>query len=419
MTDAHHDVTIARLGAQGDGLVEGGPVGESVAGNDAEPLFVPGALPGERWRIGGAGAPALLTASPDRIAPVCRHFGACGGCKTQHMAPSLYRRWKHDIIATAFAHRGLNVSIEPIRIVPLHTRRRAVFGVRRKGDTVAIGFREEGRHALVDMTECPVLTPEIVDALPALRDIARLAVPDGIGGRLLVTATDTGLDVALETGRAKLSAVARAEIARHAQAARFARVTVDADPVALLAAPTLKFAGVPVAIPSSAFLQAVPEAEAILADLVAQGIGRAKRVADLFCGLGTFTFPLARRAEVLAVDSDKTAVAALDEARRHAQGLRNIETKVRDLFREPLAPQELKGLDAVVYDPPRAGAKEQTAAIARAKVPVVVAVSCNPATLARDVRILVDAGYRIRTVTPVDQFVFTPHLEAVTVLQRQ
>jgi 23S rRNA (uracil1939-C5)-methyltransferase len=408
-SDHASEVIIDRLGAQGDGIVETG---------GAAPLFVPGGLPGERWALAAGGPPRRLCDAPERIEPVCPHFGACGGCKAQHMSAALYRAWKTDIIHTAFAHRGLDVPIAPLRSVAIRSRRRAVFGVRRSGPDVAIGFREEGQHRLVDVTSCVVLVPEVVAALPALREMARLAVPSGVGGRLVVTATATGLDVAFETGKAKLSADARANLAQLAQSAGVARLTVDGDPVALIATPALMFAGVSVALPQNAFVQAVPEAEAILSALVLTGVGKAKRVADLFAGLGTFTFALARRAEVLAVDSDRRAIGALGNAARHAQGLRPITTKIRDLFREPLSAQELKGLDAVVLDPPRAGAKDQSAAIARAKVATVVAVSCNPATLARDIRILVDAGYRVDGVTPVDQFVFSAHLEAVAVLRR-
>jgi 23S rRNA (uracil1939-C5)-methyltransferase len=186
----------------------------------------------------------------------------------------------------------------------------------------------------------------------------------------------------------------------------------------LRAAPTLSIAGIAVSPPPAAFLQAACEAETVLQELVVAGVGKARQVADLFSGLGTFALALASKARVLAIDGERPLIEALAEAHRRAQGLKPVTTRVRDLYLDPLSPRELDGFDAVVFDPPRAGAKTQAEAIARSKVKTVVAVSCNPATLARDLRILIDSGYRLARVTPVDQFLFTPHLEAVAVLRR-
>jgi 23S rRNA (uracil1939-C5)-methyltransferase len=322
-------------------------------------------------------------------------------------------------VRAAFRHRGLEVEIAPLVAIPPGTRRRAVLGAARDKKGVRLGFREEGAHTLVDIGECPVLVPAIAEALPALHRLAGSALPPGASARLTVTATAAGLDVALDTESPAPGADSAPRLAGLAAGQGIARLMLNGDLIALGGKPALTFAGVDVALPADAFVQAAPEAEAIMTGLVVAAAAKAKQVADLYCGVGTFTFPLARKARVLAVDGNRASIAALKDAALRAQGIKAIEAKVRDLAREPLSRNELAPFDAVVFDPPRAGAKAQTEALARSKVPVVIAVSCNPATLARDARILVDGGYRIERVTPIDQFVFSGQVEAVAVLRRQ
>ena len=418
---ARATVQISRLGAQGDGVADG-------AGG---PVFVRGALPGETWEILGEHV-EQRSSSAFRVAPPCRHFGICGGCAAQHMSDAIYAKWKEDVVAEAFRHRGLDVDVAPLMRVAVRSRRRAVMGAVIEGRGVHLGFRAEGEHRLVDLAECHVLDPAIVAAFEPLRALTRLllmhepkATAKGKSrrkeqrtARITVTRLDAGLDVAIDVGCGVLPAELSAALAAIADSARLVRLSVDGDVVLLRGRPVLTVGGIATQPPPSVFLQAVPEAELKLRDLVLAGVGSAKRVADLFCGIGTFTFPLARRAEVLALDGDAKAIAALAYAAKHAQGLRKIEARVRDLGREPLSRTELAPFDAVVFDPPRAGASEQASAIAKSKVPVVVAVSCNPATLARDARILVDGGFALDRITPVDQFVWTPHIEAVAVFRR-
>jgi 23S rRNA (uracil1939-C5)-methyltransferase len=402
------EVEITQLGARGDGVAE-------CAG---EPVYVPFALPGERWRLDGGG-PKRLTESPERSAPVCRHFGLCGGCVAQHMSRRLQDAWKRDIVVNAFRHRGIAADVAPLRRLAAHSRRRAFLGVERRGSNVVIGFREEGQHKLVDVEECPVLDPKIVTALGRLRNMARVAMPEGQGGRLVVTRLDGGLDVSFDNGSRALEPAARAELAALAQAAGLVRLTVGGEPIFLGGAAAITIDGVAVEPVQGAFLQAVPEAEALLIGHVLAALPpKARRVADLFSGIGTFTFALARRAPVSAFDSDKRAIGALAAAAKRAQGLKPIEARARDLFRDPLSARELEAFDAVVLDPPRAGACAQAERIAKSKVRIVIAVSCNPATLARDARTLIDGGYKLGTVTPIDQFIYSPHVEAVTVLCR-
>lgn len=400
------DVVIERIGAHGDG----------VAGDGS---FVPFALPGERWTIGGDRPPERLSASAQRVAPICQHFTTCGGCLAQHMAPALYAEWKQNTIRHAFAHRGLEADVQPLTAIAPRSRRRAFMGIERGDRDIKIGFREEGEHTLVDILECPVLDPLIVAALPVIKDMALIAMAPRSSGRLIVTKLDHGLDVSFDNGVKLLKPEARQKLAEMCKHAGIIRLIVAQDAIAEHTTPTLTIGGVAITPPPSIFLQAVPQAEALLIDLVTSALpAKAKRVADLFCGIGTFTLPLARRVKVLAADSDKRALDALQFALNHASGLKPVDVLKRDLFREPLSARELDGVDAVVIDPPRAGASEQTLRIAKSKIKTVMAVSCAPATLARDAKTLIDAGFRMGPVTPIDQFLYTPHTEAFTVFQR-
>lgn len=408
-----HDQTavVQRLGASGDGVVE------TAAGQ----LFVPGALPGETIAFGGDASPAIVgEPSPDRRAlPLCPHVERCGGCALQHLSDDLYRAWKPTVLTSALRQHGFDITPEPMRWVPLASRRRAVLTAIRNDDGAEIGFRGRRSHRLEPITRCAVLVPAIVEALPGLAAIAALVLAPGGETHVTVAATPDGIDAAFESGRKSIPPGDLERALRIAAANRIARLTLAGAPLGVRAAPRVDVAGIKVALPPGAFLQAALAAETTLQDLVAAGIGKSRAVADLFAGLGTFTLPLARKARVLAIDSDRALITALAEAHRHTSGLKPLETRIRDLFLDPLSPRELEAFDAVVFDPPRAGAKAQAASLARSKVKAVVAVSCNPATLARDLRTLVDGGYRLERVTPVDQFLFTPHLEAVAVLRRR
>lgn len=402
------EVVIERLGAKGDG----------VATRGGEPVYVPFALPGERWRIDGE-RPERLTDSADRAAPACRHFLHCGGCLAQHMSPALYRDWKRGLVVDAFRHRGIAAEVAPLVVVDAASRRRAFLGVERRGADVIIGFREEGQHTLVDLAECPVLDPLIVGAVPGLRALARLVMADRAGGRLVVTRLDHGLDVSFDNGRKDLSPHERAEAGGLAQKMRLQRLVVGGEAIVAAGKPVVTIGGVTVEIEPGLFLQAVPQAERLIADLCVKALPKSvKTAADLFSGVGTLAIPLARRASVSAYDSDKRAIAALANAVRHAQGLKPLTAVVRDLFRDPLSARELGSFDAVVFDPPRAGAAEQAERLAKSKVPLVIAVSCNPATLARDARMLIDGGLRMGPVTPIDQFLYSAHVEALAVFRR-
>lgn len=336
-----------------------------------------------------------------------------------HMPRAVYEAWKRDIVVGALRQHGIGEDVVgPLVTIPIAGRRRAVFTAERHGGRFVLGFREAASHRLEPITACAVLVPEIVRLLPRLADLAARLLPDETSARFTVLATETGVDVVLVDPKVRLDAASRAALADVARACRIARVSIGREPVLTLTPPRLTFGGVAVTPPPGAFVQAVGAAETALTDHVVAGIGRAKSVADLFAGLGTFTLPAARKARVVAIDTEADALAALAVGVRGASGLKPVETRVRDLLREPLSPKELSGFDAVVFDPPRAGAKEQAERLARSAVKRVVAVSCNPVTLARDLETLIAGGYRLRGVTPVDQFVFTAHVEAVAILER-
>jgi 23S rRNA (uracil1939-C5)-methyltransferase len=405
------DLTIDRLGAQGDGIAE------SAQG----PVFVPFTLPGERVRAemtpDGKHADCIevLDPSPDRIEPVCPHFGLCGGCALQHLETAGYLAWKRELVVTALKSRGLDMPVEPARAVPLGSRRRATFSLERRGNDVVLGYRRVRSHDTIGIDICPILSLRIVAALPALKAMLAPLLGNSREARVAVTETETGLDVNVDGVRPPETALGK--LADTAQAQGIARITAGSETV-MLAPPTLQLGRAHVRLPAGSFLQASPAAEAEMVALVREGIGKAKRVADLFCGLGTFSFALAERATVDGYESNAEALAALSDAARHTPQLTPIRGHRRDLFRDPLGWQELRPYNAVVFDPPRSGAAAQAEQLAKSKVGRVIAVSCNPGTLARDLRLLVDGGYKITRVVPIDQFLYSSHVEVVAHLER-
>jgi 23S rRNA (uracil1939-C5)-methyltransferase len=406
------EVEIARLGAGGDGVVE------DISG----PIYVPFTLPGERVVITlepGSDRGALLEVlapSPDRVAPVCPYFGACGGCSLQHMERGAYLAWKREQLAAALKARGLSIEIEPVRPVPLGSRRRAALALGRDKNGAVLGYRRARSHDLIDVSTCPVLTPSMSNSLAKLKPALAPLLGGKREARVTVTETGSGLDVLLEGARPNPAAIST--FAAQAAALGVARLTADGESISLGGAPEVDLSGAKVKLPPGAFLQASRESEAELVKLTREGTEGAKRVADLFAGLGTFTFALARTSAVDAYEADEATLAALAEAARRTPKLKPVRTFVRDLFRSPLGAKELDPYDAVVFDPPRAGAAAQAEALAKSRIPMLVAVSCNSGTLARDLRILVDGGYRISRVVPVDQFLFSPHVEVVAHLVR-
>jgi len=405
-------LSILLLGAQGDGRAE----------ENGAWVNVPFTLAGEIVRVDGAGERLtlleVLTPSPDRAAPACRHFGACGGCTLQHMAPAAYADFKQQQIVRALSARGLEAEVTPAWITPRASRRRAAFTAKRTGKQVAIGFHARKSHELVEIRECAVARPAIIAALPALKEIAGylLSGRDGVG--LLVTETDAGLDLHV-TGLAQdVKALARAQASSAALRAGFARVSIEGANVLTERQPSLPAGAARLFPPPGGFLQASAEAETEMERIIREHLKFAASVADLFSGCGTFALRLAAEASVLAAEGNAAAIEALKASVSAAPGLKPVTAEVRDLFRNPYGARELARLDGIVLDPPRAGAAAQVAEIAKSRVPRVAYVSCDPATLARDLRTLVDGGYRIVRIHPVDQFLWSAHVEAVALLER-
>lgn len=405
-------LTIERLGAQGDGVADG----------ERGPVYVPFALPGEVVNAAverdRGTVIALLEASPLRIEPACRHFTVCGGCALQHLEEAAYREFKRQRVVEPLRQAGISAEVAPLVSCPRESRRRVVLAARRTERGMLLGFHRPMSPEIVDIRECPVSLPSIVAALDDLRAVARLAGNTPRAFRMTVTVTASGLDVALaESGR--LDDATRRNLSDLAIRLGLARLSIDGEIVVEPKKPVLMAGDVAVSPPAGAFLQAVESAEDAMAGLALAHLGKARRVADLFAGSGAFMFRLARHAEVHAVEGDAAALSALDRAFRHSAGLKKVTGERRDLFRRPLLPRELDRFDGVVFDPPRAGAEEQATQLARSAVPRVVAVSCNPATLARDLSILVAGGYGIASVTPIDQFLWSPHVEAVALLEKR
>ena len=412
MSDEPQTFPVVRLGQEGDGVI---------VLADGE-RFVAGALPGERVMFANDRPPVVLETSfsgARRSVPLCPHVARCGGCSVQHMDDDLYRGWKATLLPEALRRLGLDATVvRPMIEVPRMSRRRAVFSVRRDGARVDVGFHAARSQTIEAITRCGVLSPDIVAGVVAVRALGRSLLTSKSEARVSVLDTTAGLDIGFDAARSDLSADGHALVVETARAHRVARVSVGTRVLVTHADPVLSMSGVDVVPPPGAFVQAVADAEVAMVRLAVAGVGKAKRVADLFAGLGPFSLALAAKARVLAVDSDQALTAALEMAHRKAQGLKPIETKVRDLFTDPLSPRELEGIDAVVFDPPRAGARDQARALAKSKVARIIAVSCNPATLARDLEALVEGGYTLNAVTPIDQFLFTAHVEAVAVLSR-
>jgi 23S rRNA (uracil1939-C5)-methyltransferase len=414
------ELDIERVGGRGDGIAE----------YNGEAVFLPFTAPGDRVRTrlgirrgGGREGRVVewLVTGPRRGKPLCRHFGECGGCALQHLDPASYRAVKLGALQGALERVGIDPDlVQPLRVVP-PARRRARLGLMRPRDpcrAARIGYRQRFRHDLVDLTECFVVERPLFDLVGELRLTARDLLPPGGAAEIMLTRTDSGLDVLFET-RVPLTLTALEALARLARDRDLARIVwrlpaeeilvVERRPVRVL------LSDVAVPFPPGGFLQASAGAEVILVEEVLAGTEGCRPVLDLFAGLGTFTFALAAAGPVYAVEGDKRAAAALANA---AAGHSGITVERRDLARNPLTPEALVGYTAAVFNPPRAGAARQAEALAASAIATVVAVSCNPATFARDAALLIGGGFRLIRVIPVDQFVWTPHLELAAVFCR-
>ncbi|MDY0884220.1 class I SAM-dependent RNA methyltransferase [Dongia soli] len=420
------ELTIDSLGQQGDGI----------ALYESRPVFAPFTLPGERVRLrlgakrgeGRVGNLSdILEPAAERVVAPCRHFGICGGCAIQHLDLAAYRRWKMDAVRHTMAQRGIDMpAVVKSVFIPAGTRRRAVLAVRGQGRGCHIGFHRDFSHDVVDLQQCLLLTPRLFALIGKMRVHLCDALAAGESWDLLATESETGLDL-LITAKTEPTNNQRFALADLSQAGGIARISwinggkkgqAQPEPIAQLHMPQVRFGDVLVDLPHQSFLQPSLEGEIALRDAVMAGFETADHVADLFSGCGTFSFPFAKRAKITAVEGSKPAVQALAAAARRAQLSDRVEAVQRDLDDAPLMPEELKKFDVVVFDPPRAGAKEQAEQLAKSAVPRAIGVSCNPASFARDARLLIDGGFRLTDLTVVDQFIWSSHVEVVGRFER-
>ncbi len=416
------DVEITSLGAQGDGVGE----------REGTPVFVPGTVPGDVARVAAkdvrrngiyADLLEVTQESPDRTAPACRHFGTCGGCQLQFLKADVYAAWVKDRTAMALAHHGFDAALvkDPI-ITPAESRRRVALKALRVASGVVLGFNERQSHQIVDVTECPIARPELTRLFEPLRALLAAILPQRMAATVHMTVTASGVDLLVDAAKA-LDLADREALVDFANTHDIAAVHWQdqgfLDPVAIRREAVMDFCGARVPLPPAAFIQASDEGEAALVKAVVDACAGYGRVADLFSGIGTFTFPLARDHQVLAAEGAKNALDAMQAAANVATGFKQIVPKHRDLFRRPLSTKELEMFEAVVFDPPRAGAKDQVEQLAGSTVSRIVAVSCNPNTFSRDARTLADGGYELESVQPVDQFLWSPHMELVGIFSRK
>lgn len=412
MPNAPVTLNIQRLGAQGDG----------VADHEGKQVFVPLALPGETVAAeinnDRATITEILNPSSERNPPRCAHYGDCGGCSLQHLSDTPYLAFKREQVVTALSFQKIDAQVAPILAISPRTRRRAVFAAHRVGKQIHIGFHGRRSHRIVPISDCAVITPGLLALLPKLEPIAAITAPSKDALAITATETITGFDIALSGVARGFPADSRVRAVQLAGELGLARLSINGEVVMERTAPTLRAGNALLTPPPGGFLQACAESEATMLALVKEAVGDARKVVDLFAGAGTFSLPLAATATVHAAESDEAALAALDRAARRAQGLKPVTTEKRDLFRRPLTRDELKRFDAAVIDPPRAGAEAQTRELAAAGVKRVALVSCNAQTFARDLSLMLAAGYKVTGITPIDQFLWSPHVEIVAQLRR-
>jgi 23S rRNA (uracil1939-C5)-methyltransferase len=409
-------LVIDHVGHRGDGVATVGSesvyVPYTLGGETVEVAPVPGNHP-DRRRL-----TRVDSASPERIAPFCPHFGVCGGCAIQHWETERYRAWKRDIVVTTLAQAGIDCEVAPLADAHGAGRRRITLHARMgTHEVVKVGFAASGSRDIVPIDRCPILDPHLDGAIEAAWAIAEPLIAMGKPLDIQVTATESGLDVDVR-GSGAVSTRLITKLSEIAKQHRLARLTRHGELVLMRTSPVISIGPAQVALPPGSFLQATVAGEETLAALVADHCKRAKHIADLFCGVGPFALRLATKSRVTAFDNDAASILALQKAVTSTSGLKPLKAEARDLFRRPLVPQELRDYDAVVFDPPRQGAQAVATQLAASKVPTVVAVSCNVATFARDAKILIDGGYKIDGVTPVDQFRHTPHVELVARFRR-
>lgn len=422
------EVEIAQLGGRGDGVTE----------VDGKPVFVPFALPGEKVRLRITGEKAggykaelleIVRPSAQRVEPPCPHYGPCGGCTVQHLAENPYRDWKREQVVQALNRRGFeDPPVGPLQTVPANSRRRATLAARLEGGSATLGFHSRESHAIESIETCQVLRPALVELLPSLRKALQPVLRGKETADVHLLESDSGLDL-LIVSKQPPGLKARQALAALAEEHDMARVSwqpanakgaaAEPEPIAIRRPVIARFGGVEVEPAPGAFLQPTSEGEAALTQAVQDWLGDVDGpVADLYAGIGTFTFPLAARGAVHAVEGSEAAMASLWQAARKQDLVGRVTAEVRDLADDPPDADDLSAFAAVLFDPPRAGAKALSEELAVSDVETVVAISCNPNTFGRDARALVDGGFTLEELRPVDQFPWSGHVELAALFRR-
>lgn len=402
------ELTIERLGHLGEGIANG-------------PIFAPMSLPSEvvSGVIEGKSLTdvKIVTPSPSRVSQKCKHFKACGGCSLQHAADDFIADWKVGVVKNALSAKGLSAEFLPIQTSPPHSRQRASFSARRTKKGVLVGFHARASDNIIELSECMVLAPELLNARQTVEKLAYIGSSRKGELSVLVTTSLSGLDFAVSNGK-PLDTDMRIAVAQIAETSQAARISWDGEVIVSRHQPEHLMGNAKVVPPPGSFLQATVEGQASLVSAVLKIVEGSERVVDLFSGCGTFSLPVAAKSSVHAVEGDRGMIEALDKAWRRSTGLKGMTFEARDLFRRPLQPDELSGFSAAIIDPPRAGAEAQIATLAKSTINRIAMVSCNPVTFARDTKTLSDNGFRIEWVQVVDQFRWSPHIEVVASLTR-
>lgn len=400
-----------------------GANGEGVAKTTHGGLSVPFTLPGEIVSVVAHGGKGLMMGlkkpSNERVPAACDYFGECGGCSLQHWQQNAYQLWKTNLVLEILRARGLTCERPPLIECAPHERRRITLTARATNIGQIVGFHQFHTHNVVPIDSCTIAKPEIIAKLDAIRKLAAIFANTSKSFHITATLCNNGIDLAFFDCSIP-SEDQRRKLTNDALKFGFIRVTVNAELIVETQKPTVYFGHVAVEIPSGGFLQATVASEQAMAKLVLEGLKKSKKAADLFCGSGSFTFRMAEKMQVFAVESDSFALNALERsARRNIAGLKTIQTEQRDLYSRPLSKKELDSFDGLIFDPPRAGAEQQAREIAKSNIAQLVAVSCNPVTLARDLKILVNGGYKLDKIYLIDQFLWSSHCEVVAHLSKR
>lgn len=420
-------------------------LGDGVASYEGTPVYIAKTMPGDLVRVslsrvGGQVRGRLidvLEAGSERAEPPCPHFESCGGCSLQMMQPEAYTDFKLKRLKIALERAGVMFSeILPVATSKAESRRRIALKAVRRGKTLSLGFMEGASHSVVDIESCIVAKPELTALFKPLRGLMLALLADGRTATVHLTACSNGVDVLLD-GVSELSLAEREMMAEFAHKHDLARLSIRSaegeEPAVMLRVPVVELAGASVPLSPAPFLQATEDGEAaltafvrgVIADAVAapsKHTSGAARAYDLFAGVGTFTFELAKQYPTIAVEADAKALANLKAGRdgsAQKMRLKGIALEEKDLFKQPIMLDALADADVVLFDPPRAGAKAQADYLAVSKVRHVIAVSCNPDTFARDAATLIEGGYKAKRLLPVDQFLWSPHLECAAYFEKQ